>query len=121
MTERRQDANWNVAEWHGTMLVDRDGERIGKLQYVYVDVENDERQFATVKDGFISGSGSASLLRPPICSDLLAMPDFERTSPEGRGQAHHERANHRGVLLGVLMLDEELPRRIDEHRLRLRP
>ena len=35
------------------MLVDRDGERIGKLQDVYVDVENDEPQFATVKEGFI--------------------------------------------------------------------
>lgn len=44
MTEQ-QDAEWNVAEWHGKMLVDRDGERIGKLQDVYVDVENDEPQF----------------------------------------------------------------------------
>ena len=35
------------------MLVDRDGEKIGKLQDVYVDVENDEPQFATVKEGFI--------------------------------------------------------------------
>ncbi len=35
------------------MLVDRDGERIGKLQDVYVDVENDEPRFATVKEGFI--------------------------------------------------------------------
>jgi uncharacterized protein YrrD len=53
MTEHQQDANWKVAEWHGKMLVDRDGERIGKLQDVYVDVENDEPQFATVKEGFI--------------------------------------------------------------------
>ena len=49
MTERQQDAGWNVADWHGKMLVDRDGERIGKLQDVYVDVENDEPQFASVK------------------------------------------------------------------------
>jgi sporulation protein YlmC with PRC-barrel domain len=35
------------------MLVDREGERIGKLQDVYVDVENDEPQFATVKEGVI--------------------------------------------------------------------
>ena len=34
-------------------LIDRDGEKIGKLQDVYVDVENDEPQFATVKEGFI--------------------------------------------------------------------
>jgi hypothetical protein len=48
------NAEWNVAEWHGKMLVDSDGEKIGKLQDVYVDVENDEPQFATVKEGFIS-------------------------------------------------------------------
>jgi hypothetical protein len=53
MTEHQQDAEWNVAEWHGKLLVDRDGERIGKLQDVYVDIENDEPQFATVKEGFI--------------------------------------------------------------------
>ena len=41
------------ADWHGKMLVDRDGEKIGKLQDVYVDVETDEPQFATVKEGFI--------------------------------------------------------------------
>jgi sporulation protein YlmC with PRC-barrel domain len=53
MAEHQEDANWNVAEWHGKMLVDPDGEKIGKLQDVYVDVENDEPQFATVKEGFI--------------------------------------------------------------------
>jgi hypothetical protein len=33
--------------------VDPDGEKIGKLEDVYVDVENDVPQFATVKEGFI--------------------------------------------------------------------
>jgi sporulation protein YlmC with PRC-barrel domain len=32
----------DLREWDSKMLVDRDGERIGKLQDVYVDVENDE-------------------------------------------------------------------------------
>src|SRR5436309_15924517 len=54
MTDRQQGSDWNVAEWHGTMLVDRNGEKIGKLQDVYVDVENDEPQFGTVNEGFIS-------------------------------------------------------------------
>ena len=31
----------------------RDGEKIGKLEDIYVDVETDEPQFATVKDGHI--------------------------------------------------------------------
>ena len=53
VAEQQENAHWNAAEWHGKMLVDRDGERIGKLQDVYVDVENDEPQFGTVKEGFI--------------------------------------------------------------------
>jgi uncharacterized protein YrrD len=53
MTEHQGEARWNVAEWHGKMLLDRDGQKIGKLQDVYVDVENDEPQFGTVKEGFI--------------------------------------------------------------------
>jgi sporulation protein YlmC with PRC-barrel domain len=53
MTENQQEANWSISDWHGKMLIDRDGEKIGKLQDVYVDVENDEPQFATVKEGFI--------------------------------------------------------------------
>ena len=48
-----QEAQWNVAEWHGKMLIDRNGEKIGKLQDVYVDVETDEPMFATVKESFI--------------------------------------------------------------------
>ena len=51
--QRQESARWNAADWQGKMLVDRDGERIGKLQDVYVDVENDEPQFATVKEGLI--------------------------------------------------------------------
>jgi sporulation protein YlmC with PRC-barrel domain len=41
----------NIAEWHGKTLVDRDGQKIGKLQDVYVDVETDEPMFGTVKEG----------------------------------------------------------------------
>ena len=53
MNDHQKDAEWNVAEWHGKMLIDSEGEKIGKLQDVYVDVENDEPQFATVKEGFL--------------------------------------------------------------------
>ena len=53
MTEHQEDANWNAAEWHGEMLVDCAGEKIGKPQDVYVEVENNEPRFATVKEGFI--------------------------------------------------------------------
>jgi uncharacterized protein YrrD len=53
VTEQGGQARWSVAEWHGKMLLDRNGEKIGKLQDVYVDVETDEPQFGTVKEGFI--------------------------------------------------------------------
>jgi hypothetical protein len=53
VAEHQQVAEWNVTEWHGKMLIDRNGEKFGKLQDVYVDVETDEPQFATIKEGFI--------------------------------------------------------------------
>jgi uncharacterized protein YrrD len=43
----------NIAEWRGSDLIDSSGERIGKLQDVYVDVETDEPMFGTVKEGLI--------------------------------------------------------------------
>jgi uncharacterized protein YrrD len=43
----------NLAEWRGKDLVDRDGDKIGKLEDVYVDVETDEAIFGTVKEGLI--------------------------------------------------------------------
>ena len=42
-----------IAEWRGSELVDSAGEKIGKLEEVYFDVETDEPQFGTVKEGFI--------------------------------------------------------------------
>jgi sporulation protein YlmC with PRC-barrel domain len=51
--ESPPEVELNVADWHGKTLIDRDGEKIGKLEDVYVDVETDEPQFATVKEGVI--------------------------------------------------------------------
>jgi len=43
----------DIGEWQGKNLVDRNGERIGKLEDVYVDVETNEPMFGTVKEGLI--------------------------------------------------------------------
>ena len=43
----------SVAEWHGKEVIDCDGATIGKLERVYFDVETDEPQFGTVKEGFM--------------------------------------------------------------------
>ena len=53
-TDAHQHAKWAVGEWLGKPILDRDGERIGKLQDVYVDVETDEPQFGTVKEGIFT-------------------------------------------------------------------
>jgi hypothetical protein len=53
MTTPDPQATWTASEWLGKVLVDCDGERIGKLQEVYVDVETDQPQFGTVKVGFL--------------------------------------------------------------------
>jgi len=53
MTDSEDQAKFSVADWQGKMLVDSYGEKIGKLQDVYVDIETDEPQFATVKEGII--------------------------------------------------------------------
>jgi len=45
------EATWTASDWLGKVIVDRDGERIGKLQDVYVDVETDVPLFGTVKEG----------------------------------------------------------------------
>lgn len=53
MDESDEHGAFNVADWHGLALIDVDGEKIGKLEDLYVDVEIDIRQFATVKEGLI--------------------------------------------------------------------
>jgi hypothetical protein len=42
-----------IGEWHGKKLVDRNGKTIGRLDQVYFDVETDEPQFGTFKEGFV--------------------------------------------------------------------
>lgn len=43
----------DLSEWRGSDLIDSVGERIGALQDVYFDVETDEAQFGTVKEGWL--------------------------------------------------------------------
>jgi len=46
-------AHQDLSAWRGKDIYDRDGERIGKLEDVYFDIETDQAQFGTVKEGFI--------------------------------------------------------------------
>jgi sporulation protein YlmC with PRC-barrel domain len=51
--DSQDNSAFNVADWQGKVLLDVNGEKIGKLEDVYVDVETDVPQFATVKEGLI--------------------------------------------------------------------
>jgi hypothetical protein len=44
-------AHLDFSDWRGKDLIDRDGERIGKLEDVYFDIETDQPEFGTVKGG----------------------------------------------------------------------
>jgi hypothetical protein len=84
--EDKGQAVWNVTDWHGKMIVDRDGEKIGKLQDVYVDVETDEPQFGTVKEGFLDRHLTFVPLRGiqvgPDDLQTTASKDQVRSAPE---------------------------------------
>lgn len=44
-------AKWAVGEWLGKVILGHDGDRIGKLRDVYVDVETGAPMFGTVREG----------------------------------------------------------------------
>jgi sporulation protein YlmC with PRC-barrel domain len=46
----------NISDWRGQEVVDRSGEKLGKLEEVYYDGETDEPAFAAVKSGLVSKS-----------------------------------------------------------------
>jgi sporulation protein YlmC with PRC-barrel domain len=45
----------SVADWRGHEVVDLDGDKLGKLEDVFYDVESDEPVFVTVKMGGLLG------------------------------------------------------------------
>ncbi len=70
----------DFSEWRGKSLIDREGERIGKLEDVYFDVETDEPQFGTVKEGLLGRHLTFVPLR-----DVVVGPD-DLQVPVSRGQ-----------------------------------
>jgi hypothetical protein len=66
----------DLTEWRGKMIFDCDGEKIGKLEDVYVDVETDEPQFGTVKEGFVN----RRLTFVPLRGILVGPDDLQTTA-----------------------------------------
>jgi uncharacterized protein YrrD len=44
----------NLAAWRGKDLIDQDGNKLGKLEDVYVDTQTDEAIFGSLKEGLLS-------------------------------------------------------------------
>ena len=85
----------NLAEWHGKDLVDRDGDKIGKLEDVYVDVETDEPMFGTVKEGLFARHLTFVPLRGiTIGPDNLQVPVSRDAGP---GRPQHRDARRRAL------------------------
>jgi hypothetical protein len=46
----------NIADWRGQDVVDRKGDRLGKVDEVYFDGETDEPAFVSIKSGLVNKS-----------------------------------------------------------------
>jgi sporulation protein YlmC with PRC-barrel domain len=46
----------NIADWRGHEVVDRKGDKLGKLEDVYFDGETDQPAFVSVKTGLVNKS-----------------------------------------------------------------
>ena len=86
----------SVADWHGKELIDCDGATIGKLERVYFDVETDEPQFGTVKEGFMG----RHLTFVPLIGATIG-PDALRVSvSRNQVKEPHDPAGRRHALTG---------------------
>jgi uncharacterized protein YrrD len=109
----------DIAEWHGRELIDCDGERIGKLEEVYFDIETDEPQFGTVKEGLFGRHltfvplagvtiGPDSLQVPVSKEQIKEAPDIDL---QDLSQADEARLYHH-YQLNYTPLDQESGRRL---------
>ena len=81
----------NITDWRGQEVVDRKGDKLGKLEEVYFDGETDEPAFIAVKSGLLSKSitlvplGGASVGREYVRvdqakGDVKKAPSFDTDS-----------------------------------------
>jgi len=63
----------NIREWSGQSVQSADGDKVGKLESVYVDTTTDEPSFATVTVGLINHK----LIFVPL-TDAVVGPDYVR-------------------------------------------
>ena len=85
--------------WQGKMLLDRDGEAIGRLEDVYFDTETEQAQFGTVKQGGLLSRRHLTFVPPDRRDGRSRRPPGDRL--EGSGEEGSEyRARRRRALPG---------------------
>jgi hypothetical protein len=113
LAEPKPLVGWMASDWIGRMLIARDGEKIGKLHDVYVDVETDVPQFGTVKEGFfgrhltfvplIGASVSPDEIHVTVLKEQVsAAPDLdlngqEMTQEDESALYHHFELNYTAI------------------------
>jgi uncharacterized protein (TIGR02271 family) len=81
-----------ISDWRGHDIVDRDGDKIGKLEEIYLDDETGKPEWALVKTGMFGGRGTfVPLAQASPSGDELSVPyekshvkDAPNIDPDGR-------------------------------------
>jgi uncharacterized protein (TIGR02271 family) len=87
-----------VYEWRGRTVVDRDGEKVGKLDEIYLDQQTDEPEWALVSTGMFGAKSSFVPLQgaAPAGEDVRVayakeqVKDAPRVEPDGELSEHEE-------------------------------
>jgi uncharacterized protein (TIGR02271 family) len=88
MATTRED----VLSWRGQDMVDSDGDKIGKIEEIYLDAETDEPEWALVSTGLFGGKSSFVPIRDASSSgdgvrvafDKATVKDAPKVDPDGR-------------------------------------
>jgi uncharacterized protein (TIGR02271 family) len=88
MATTRED----VLSWRGQDMVDSDGDKIGKVEEIYLDAETNEPEWALVSTGLFGGKSSFVPLRDASSSgdgirvsfDKATVKDAPKVDPDGR-------------------------------------
>jgi uncharacterized protein (TIGR02271 family) len=82
----------DVLSWRGQNMVDSDGDKIGKIEEIYLDAETDEPEWALVSTGLFGGKQSFVPVRDAASSedgvrvgfDKATVKDAPKIDPDGR-------------------------------------
>jgi uncharacterized protein (TIGR02271 family) len=89
----------NVTEWRGQELLDNDGDKIGKIEEIYLDTDTDQPEWALVKTGLFGGKGTfVPLAQANPSGDGVQVPfekahvkDAPNIDPDGQLSQEEER------------------------------